>query len=334
MAHRRARATPPKATMNPSPWTLISPPTVTSNGVAHDAVVLAQDLAGGLVAEPFGHAGVVDHVAEQDGHGAIGGETPVWCRALALRWSRRCPWRCVCSWRRMSLAERRQVGGVADGVHGTEDALGGRPRDLLARAVGTALDVDAPHDREAAHHDPGRARDDGHVAQLEAAAAHEREAPQLHVEPLGDDDVDAAPEGHRGDLDLRALDLGPAQVHVAAAHDGHGVRLPADAPAALRAVAAHDRDVPAALSCAGSRRARAASPGQVRHDGLEVAPGPGLEGQPDPLRELVERQPALDDVLAQLCHGAVTIGVGHTLGRVPRRRRRAGARPREPAGPP
>ena len=53
--------------------------------------------------------------------------------------------------------------------------------------------------------------------------------------------------------------------------------------------------------------------GQVRHDGVEVAPCLGLEGQSDPLGELVERQPALDHVLAQRRHGAVAVGVGHTL---------------------
>ena len=64
--------------------------------------------------------------------------------------------------------------------------------------------------------------------------------------------------------------------------------------------------------------------GQVGHHGDEVAPGPGLEGRPDPFRELVERQPALDHVLAQLGHGAVPIGVGHALGSGPRRPRAAG----------
>ena len=47
---------------------------VAGDGVAHDAVVLAQDLARGLVAQPLGHAGVVDHVAEEDRDGAVGGE--------------------------------------------------------------------------------------------------------------------------------------------------------------------------------------------------------------------------------------------------------------------
>ena len=55
--------------------------------------------------------------------------------------------------------------------------------------------------------------------------------------------------------------------------------------------------------------------GQVGHDGVEVAPGPGLEGRPDPFGELVERQAALDHVLAQLGHGPVPVGVGHPLGR-------------------
>ena len=54
--------------------------------------------------------------------------------------------------------------------------------------------------------------------------------------------------------------------------------------------------------------------GQVGHDRLEVAPGPGLEGRTDPFGELVEREPALDHVLPELGHGAVPIGVGHPLG--------------------
>ena len=52
---------------------------------------------------------------------------------------------------------------------------------------------------------------------------------------------------------------------------------------------------------------------EVHHDVVEVAPGLGLEGQTHPLGELVERQPALDHVLAQRRHGAVAVGVRHTL---------------------
>ena len=83
----------------------------------------------------------------------------------------------------------------------------------------------------------------------------------------------------------------------------------------------------------GGRRARRCLR-QVRHDGDEVAPGPGLEGQADPFGELVERQPPFDDVLAQLGHGAVPVRVGHALGQALRRRPAAGAGSREPAGPP
>ena len=50
---------------------------------------------------------------------------------------------------------------------------------------------------------------------------------------------------------------------------------------------------------------------EVDHDGVEVASGPGLEGEPDPLGELVEREAALDHVLPQLGDGPVPVGVGH-----------------------
>ena len=220
------------------------------------------------------------------------------------------------------------------------DLVGRRgPGQPLARPVRATLDVDASHDGEAAHHDPGRARDDGDVTQLQVAPAHERETPQLHVEPLGHDDVDPAPEGHGGDLDFGTLDLGPAQVHVASAHDGHGVRLPADAPATLGAVAAHDRDVPAPLllgrgAALGQGLGRRSRLGQVRHDGHQIAPGPRLERGADPFGELVEREPALDHVLPQLGHGPIPIGVGHPLGQGPGTPGRRGRAAQEGAGPP
>ena len=85
-------------------------------------------------------------------------------------------------------------------------------------------------------------------------------------------------EGEGGDLDLGPFDLGPAQVHVAAAHDGDGVRLAADAPAALGAVPAQDGDVPAPLlpgaAVAGARAGpRPAACGQVGHDRSRGRPG-------------------------------------------------------------
>ncbi len=53
---------------------------------------------------------------------------------------------------------------------------------------------------------------------------------------------------------------------------------------------------------------------------------------PDPLGELVERQPALDDVLAQLRHRAVPVGVRDALGQPgrPRAGMAGSAGPREP----
>ena len=51
-----------------------------------------------------------------------------------------------------------------------------------------------------------------------------------------------------------------------------------------------------------------------RH-GLEVAAGLGLERRADPLGELVEREAAIDHVLAQDGHGAVPIDVGDPFGR-------------------
>ena len=75
----------------------------------------------------------------------------------------------------------------------------------------------------------------------------------------------------------------------------------------------------------GRRPAPGACAGRSAMTACEVAPGPGLEGQPDPFRELVEREPALDHVLAQLGHGAVPVGVGHALGQPRSAPLRAGA---------
>ncbi len=191
--------------------------------------------------------------------------------------------------------------------------------DLLGRAVRPALDLDAAHDGEAADDDAWRARDDRHVAQPQAAATHEREAAEIDVEALRHDDVDAAPEGEGGDLDLGTLDLRPSQVHVAAAHDGDGIGLAADAPTAAGRVPAHDGDVPTAgLAWRERRCSRRGGSGagrrQVGHDGIELAAGLGLEGGAHALGEFVERQAALDDVLAQQGDGAIAVRVRHALG--------------------
>ena len=234
---------------------------MTRDGVPHNAVVLAQDLARSLIAEPLGHAGVIDHVAEEDGDGAVGGKVAP-----------------------DVLLECGQFRRVRHGVRRLELSARRGPGELLARAVRAALDVDPAHDGETLHHDPGRAGENGHVTQPEVTAAHEGEAAQLNVEPLGHDDVDPAPEGEGGDFDLGTFDLGLAEIHVATAHDRHGVRLPADAPATLGAVAAHDRHMPAPLLLgrAGTGLGQAlvgrARLGQVGHDGHQVAPGSGLEG--------------------------------------------------------
>ena len=159
----------------------------------------------------------------------------------------------------------------------------------LRRAVGPALARRCPpmtaKPRTTIRGEPGTM---GTSRSRRLAPAHEREAAQLDVEALRDDDVDAAPEGDGGDLDLGALDLGPAQVHVAAAHDRHGVRLPADAPAALGAVPAHDRDVPARCVFAGvgcgAGWSAAGLVGQVGHDRVEVAPGPWPRARARPAR--------------------------------------------------
>ena len=83
---------------------------------------------------------------------------------------------------------RRRRPGTSAGVGGTErtsDRAAERslsasttPRALSVMALavlrperfGRLLHVDPAHDGEAAHDDPGRARDDGHVAQLQARA--------------------------------------------------------------------------------------------------------------------------------------------------------------------
>ena len=202
-------------------------------------------------------------------------------------------------------------GGGSPGRRGGSDR--GGPH---GGSVGPALHLYAPHDGEATDHDAGGSPHDRHVSQPEAPAAHDGEAPEFDVEALGHDDLNATPEGHGGDLHLLALDLGPAQIHVAAAHDGDGVGLAADAPAPLRAVPAHDGDVPAAGAAPGGLDLRGRGRlghGQVHHDGLELTPRLGLERQSHPLGELVEREPALDHVLAEQRHGPVAVGVGHTL---------------------
>jgi hypothetical protein len=63
------------------------------------------------------------------------------------------------------LAEGRQLGRVRHEAGPGESGPHRVAGELLARAVRSTLDVDRPHDGEAAHHDPGRAGNDGHVAQ-------------------------------------------------------------------------------------------------------------------------------------------------------------------------
>ena len=212
---------------------------------------------------------------------------------------------------------RVERGGRGRGDSRRDGGRGGRTWELLGRPVGPALHVDAAHDGEAADDDAGRAGDYGSVTEAEAAAAHEGEPTELDVEALRHDDVDAAPEGEGGDLDLGAFDLRAPQVHVAAAHDGDGLGLAPDAPAAAGRMPTHDGDVPAARlprRDRSRRRRRGGGRGQVGHDGVELASGLGLEGGAHALGELVERQAPLDDVLSQHGHGSIPIRFADAAG--------------------
>ena len=100
---------------------------VAGDGVAHDAVVLAQDSREAWSPEPLGHAGVVDHVAEEDRDGAIGR-----AEALIARWPVRLPMQLASD----VLAQRRQVGGIWHCVSRTE-LVCGSSAELLA-ASGSA----------------------------------------------------------------------------------------------------------------------------------------------------------------------------------------------------
>ena len=222
--------------------------------------------------------------------------TSLWPESVEFGGGRRCG-------PRARRTPARLPGGraLAEGVDHPEGALGDRLGRLPPRPARTAPHVDPAHDGEPAHDDPGRARDDRHVPHFEAPAAHEGEADELDVEAFGHDDLDPAPEGKGGDDDLGTLDLGPAQVHVAPAHDRHRIGLAADAPAALGVVPAEDRHVPTPLVTWRKPSAGRGFGGrrQVGHDGIEFAPVPGLEGSTHAIGELVEGQAAGDDVLAQ-----------------------------------
>ena len=285
IAQRRARATPPKATMNPSPWTLISRPPWRAQRLADETVFLVQELTGGVVAEPLGHAGVVDHVAKQNRDRPVGGHVGHRRRQVA-----------GCG-RGAGAGAGVDVGSAAPscgdsvltpggaggggspgpgGTGGTADmpatsgALrrGRRRRQARAGAAAarasvrfvrmgrllTSIPPMTAKPRTMMSGEPGTRR---HVAEFQVSSPHEREALQLDVEALGDDDVDAAHEREGRDGDLGTLDLGPAKIQVAAAHEGHGIRLLADAPPTSGAVATQDRHVPATLRrCVASKLLR------------------------------------------------------------------------------
>ena len=109
----------------------------------------------------------------------------------------------------------------------------------------------------------------------------------------------------------RTLDLGIAQVEMAATHDGDRVGLLSKSPPAPALGATHDRDRPAGCLAADHRREPAVLPpasgdsaedaGEVGAEGMrqigehrvQIPERDGLVGSLDPLGELVQRQPAV-----------------------------------------
>ena len=118
--------------------------TVAARWRPHDPMVLPQ-LAGGLVAEPFGHARVIDHVAKEDGHRAVAREYAVGFRgsALAVAVALVAPWSVVVPAELAPdvLAECCQLDRVS--IRSSE-LRERRAADPLGQSVRTTLDVDAP----------------------------------------------------------------------------------------------------------------------------------------------------------------------------------------------
>ena len=159
--------------------------------------------------------------------------------------------------------------------------------------------------------DPGTR---GTLRSLQVPAPHEREAHELHVEPLGDDDLDPAPEGHRGDDDLGPVDLGVAEVHVTPAH--HGDR--GGRPLSLQRPLACDPLMTATNQRRERRRVassgRHGQGGEIGHGAGDVVAGARPQRHPHPLGELVEGEAPHHDVLAEQGDGVVPIGVRHPFG--------------------
>src|SRR5205085_1047277 len=80
------------------------------------------------------------------------------------------------------------------------------------------------------------------VAQARLDRAHEVELVDVDLDAVGDDDVDAAHDRGGIDRDDAAVDLGLAEVDLAAAHQRERVELVARPPAPGAAGPAHDAD--------------------------------------------------------------------------------------------
>ena len=173
------------------------------------------------------------------------------------------------------------------------------------------------HDRKGAHPDSWGARGRGDVADPEVLAAHDGDAGQVHLDALGHDYVDPAHEGHGGDDDLRTVDLGVAQVELAASHERHRLGVGPGTPAPGAARPAHDGDRPPCRRTSSRLRHRRLHRRQIVHHLLQIGVRAGCEGEPYPLGELVEREAPLGRVEPKELDGLVAVGVGYAHDRIP-----------------
>src|SRR5919201_5777922 len=183
------------------------------------------------------------------------------------------------------------------------------------RAGGYVPHVEPAEQRECDHAHERRSRRQVSFDAVLVVAAEEREAAQVYLDSLGDIEVRAAEHAEREDRHRRRVELGLPEIEIRAAEERDDDASARDAPAALSLAPAEDRERQAlrALSraCGGSR--------QVTRHLLELAARARAVDRLHPLRELLERQPAVrggvakrrDDLLALVVRGAQLDLVAH-----------------------
>jgi hypothetical protein len=175
-------------------------------------------------------------------------------------------------------------------------------------------DVGGAHQGEEPEADQRRAGPRRGVVPVLVVAAHDREAADVRLDALGDVHVRAAHDGEDRDGDLVVLDLGLAEVEVAAAHQREDDHPSRNAPAALAVGAAHDRHQPTPRLAPRARGRQRRDRRKLPPDRVELGQRLRVVRLVHALRELLQRQATLRRVLAQLRDDLLPLGVGRTHG--------------------